>query len=101
MKKLFLILALLSLAACSTQRFSVSSTTKRQTPSSVPHFTTTSHFFFWGIDQTDFRNAIDMCKDNGGPAFVEVKQSFAQGFFTAITYGIYSPRTMSLYCNKD
>ncbi len=102
MKKLFIILAIVALtASCSTQRFLVDPSVKREEPAKNPHFTKWSHFFVAGIGQTSFSNAADMCKENGGVAFVETKLTFAQGLVTALTYGIYSPRNISVYCNKE
>jgi len=101
MKKLFLIISILLLSSCATQRFGVNSSIKREQPSGNPHFSKWSHFFVSGIGQEDFRNASELCKDNGGIAFVESKLSFAQALVTGLSYGIYSPRTMNVYCVKD
>jgi hypothetical protein len=102
MKKILILALLATLTfSCSTQRFSVNPSVKREEPSKNPHFTQWSHFFVWGIGQTDFTNAAQMCKDNGGVDFVETKLTFAQGLIGGITYGIYSPRNISVYCNKN
>jgi hypothetical protein len=93
--------ACLLIASCATQTFNVNPNVKREVPSGNPHFSKWSNFFVSGIGQTSFQNASEMCKDNGGIAFVETRQSFAQGLVTVVTYGIYSPRTMNIYCNKE
>jgi len=102
MKKLFVLLsALMMISSCATQTFVVDPSVKREVPSGNPHFSKGSHFFISGIGQSDFRNAGDLCKESGGPAFVEVKQSFGQVLLAVVTYGIYTPRTMSVYCAKE
>jgi hypothetical protein len=102
MKKSLIISALLLLiSSCATQTFSVNSNIKREVPNSNPHFSKWSNFFVNGIGQSDFRNSSDLCKDNGGVAFVETKQSFGQVMVAASTFGIYTPRTMNIYCNKE
>lgn len=101
MKKLFIAFLILTLSSCASQTFLVNPAIKREVPVGSPHFSKWSHFFVGGIGQTDFRNAADLCKENGGVGFVEAKQSFAQGFVTVVTYGIYSPRTVNIYCNKQ
>lgn len=87
--------------SCATQRFGVNSSIKREQPSGNPHFSKWSNFFVNGIGQEDFRNASEMCKDNGAIAFVETKQSFGQILVSMATFGIYTPRTMNIYCTKD
>ncbi len=96
-----LIVACTFLASCATQTFDVNPNIKREVPANNPHFSQWSHFFVGGIGQTDFKNSAEMCKDNGGIAFVETKQSFGQVLASIFTYGIYSPRTMNIYCNKE
>jgi hypothetical protein len=98
---LSLLLACGFLASCATQTFNVNPNIKREVPSGNPHFSKWSHFFVNGIGQTNFRNAAAMCKDNDGIGFVETKQSFGQVIVAIITYGIYTPRTMNIYCNKE
>lgn len=91
----------LLLASCATQTYSIDANNKREVPASPnPHFSKTSHFFLEGVGQSDFQNASKLCADSGGVAFVEAKQTVGQVFLTAITYHIYSPRTMNIYCNK-
>ena len=73
---------------------------KIEVPAGNPHFSKTSHFFIGGIGQSMVLNASELCKESDGVAFVESKQSFVQVFLILITYGIYAPRTMNIYCNK-
>lgn len=100
MKKYLLIITLFLITSCQTQRFSVNQYIRREVPKSNPHYTKWSHFFFWGIGQESNLNAGEMCKEDGGVAFVETKLTFAQGLISGLSYGIYSPRTNNIYCNK-
>lgn len=101
MKKILVsCLIVLSIASCATQTFSINPKTKREVPNGEPHFSKWSHFFIGGIGQSDFRNPAEMCKENEGVAFVETKQNFGQVIVGLVTWGIYTPRTMNIYCNK-
>ncbi len=99
--KICLAISFLLVASCATQTFSVNPSVKREVPAGNPHFSKWSHFFVGGIGQSDFRNSSEMCKDNGGVSFVETRQGAGQVIVTILTYGIYSPRTMNIYCNKE
>jgi len=102
MKKLIVsIIALALLSSCATQTFSIDKNVKREVPAGQPHFSKWSHFFLSGIGQDDFQNATQLCKENGGVAFVEAKQTFGQVLVHAVTFGIYTPTTMNIYCNKQ
>ena len=92
---------LILITGCATQTFSVNPSVKREVPAGNPHFSRWSHFFFLGVGQSDFKNATDLCKDNGGVSFVETKQLFVQGLIAAVSYGIYAPRLMNIYCIKE
>lgn len=98
--KLTTIISLIVISSCATQTFVVNPKVKREVPAGNPHFSKSSHFFISGIGQSMVLNASEFCKESDGVAFVESKQSFAQVFLTGITYGIYTPRTMNVYCNK-
>jgi hypothetical protein len=98
---IILLLTSAFIASCATQTFNVNPNVKREVPARNPHFSQWSNFFVGGIGQTDFKNAAEMCKDNGGVAFVETRQSFGQVLVNAFTWGIYSPRTINIYCNKE
>ncbi len=102
MKKLLAsFLIALTISSCATQTFSVNPNSKREVPNGEPHFSKWSNFFINGIGQNDFRNPNEMCKESDGVAFVETKQSFGQVLVAIVTWGIYTPRTMNIYCNKQ
>ena len=66
----------------------------------VPTYEGTSHFIFWGLGQEKTINPKDVCGKKKVTA-VNTHYSFVQGLMTGITYGIYSPRGYSVYCEQD
>ena len=102
MKKIVAVVTLILLScSCATQTISVDSNNRREVPASnKPHSSQWNHFFFDGIGQSNSQNAYKICRRNRGVAFVEVRQSFGQVLLSAVTLGIYTPRTMNVYCNK-
>ncbi len=100
-KYLILLTTLFLITSCSTQRFSVNPKMPIQHAKYRPHFTKSSNFFFWGIGQETIMNPYELCKQQDGVSFVESKLTFVQGLITGITYGIFSPRTNNIYCNKN
>lgn len=102
MKKIIVIaLTGLFLSSCATQRFTVDGSVRREVPKSNPHYSKWSHFFVYGIGQTDFNNAAKMCAKDGGVDYVETKLTFAQGVVRLFTFGIYTPRTVNVYCKSN
>lgn len=102
MKKLISCLLFIALASsCATQTFSVNPKVKREVPSSTPHFSKWSNFFISGVGQNDFKSANNLCKESGGVAFVESTVSTGQVIVSVATLGIYTPRTMNIYCNEE
>lgn len=96
MKKIFLSLCLaLLVCSCSYQRFEVAGTK----PSTVPTYEGTTHFVFWGIGQSKEIDPNEVCGVRGVNS-VESYDSFLNGLFSVITWGIYSPRNYAIYCNR-
>jgi hypothetical protein len=58
----------------------------------------TDHFFIWGIAQGEAINPAKTCGSIGRVAKVETQQTFLNGLLSAITFGIYSPRDVRVYC---
>ncbi len=102
MKKIIVaVVALVMVSSCATQTFLVDKNIKREVPSSNPHFSKWSHFFLSGIGQDDVQNAAQLCQESGGVSFVEAKQTVGQVLVNIATLGIYTPRTMNIYCKKQ
>lgn len=97
MKKILsLVAVILALSGCCTQQFPL---TAERMPT-VPSYEGTTHFVFWGIGQKNQIDPKDVCGKRKVTA-VETHYSFIQGLMTGITYGIYSPRGYSVYCEID
>ena len=97
--KIFLISIILILSSCSTQRFV---TDKKYYKVQSPNYKKTDHFTFWGIGQTKITtDAEDKCADNNKKlASVQFKQTVPNYLLTFVTLGIYSPRTLEVFCIK-
>lgn len=85
------------LSACSTQSFEVN-----PNPISMdePSYRGTHHFTFWGLHQIETLHPGDACGPEGVNK-VETTGSAKNGFYTAITLGIYAPRDYAVYCNSQ
>ena len=94
MKKLILA-AVLLLSACSVVSFDMSDSK----PAVLPHATGTNDFFIGGIGQEQIIPITEMCRK--GVSTVKVKYTFMDGFLAVLTFGIYTPNTYEVYCNRD
>ena len=93
------LLLMLCVVSCSTQRFEYVPIPNSKEPS----FSKWNHFFVDGIGQTEVMSVSDaekQCQALGGLAAVEVKQTFINILAGALTWGIYSPRSMHVYCKQ-
>ncbi|OOF41299.1 lipoprotein bor [Rodentibacter rarus] len=99
MKKLSLAttvaILLASLVGCSTQTYIVSEQSAQEKAS----FDKMQHFFVAGIGQQVEKETNEVCA-NGSTAKVQTQQTFLNGLLNMISYGIYSPRDMRIYCKK-
>ncbi|MCL2439343.1 MAG: Bor family protein [Alphaproteobacteria bacterium] len=96
MKKLsVLTLVALIAAGCSHQRLQINESSPTPT---IANFEGTNHFIFWGIGQTKTVDPNEVCGPRGVHT-VQTSQGFLNGFLYVITYGIYAPRTFTVYCN--
>lgn len=84
---------LAGLAGCSTQTYIVSEQSAQQKAS----FDKMQHFFVGGIGQQSEKNTNEVCA-NGSVAKVQTQQTFLNGLLSMISYGIYAPRDMRIYC---
>ncbi|EEV24829.1 putative Bor protein precursor of bacteriophage [Actinobacillus minor 202] len=94
MKKLAIALGItVLLSACSTQTYIVS-----ESPNSTEaKYDKMQHFFVGGIAQQQEKDARDVC-GMGNTAKVQTQQTFLNGLLGSISYGIYTPRDMRIYC---
>lgn len=94
MKKLVFATSLaVLLAGCSTQTYIVS----EQHGSQTPTYDKMQHFFVSGLGQQQEKNASEVC-GAGNTTKIQTKQSFLNGLLGNISYGIYTPRDLIVYC---
>jgi hypothetical protein len=65
---------------------------------SNPNYEDSKSYFFWGLAGEHTIDVVEVCGDK------EVSQmqseiTFGNGFVSAITLGIYSPKTAKVWCN--
>lgn len=85
--------ALLLVSGCATQRVYSQS----ELGGTLPSYEKSQPFFVYGIGQTQETNAREICGKSGIDR-VETTQTFLDGFLGVITLGIYTPRTVQVYC---
>ena len=94
MKILNILLLLTFLASCSTIRYDI----EKSNYDSVNK--QNSHFFLFGIGQTSQHNAVKVCGSEEKITRVDTKQTALNIVFSVITSGLYTPRSVFIYC-KD
>jgi hypothetical protein len=96
--KMFLLALCLIVTSCATQQFKVTEKGKKR---SVPSYEGKHHFIFWGLGQEKEVNALEACNEGQSIEAVDTHLTFVDGLLSAITYGIYYPRSYRIYCSKD
>jgi Bor protein len=81
------------LSGCVTQTFTLAVNTPP-----MPDATQQVVFYFGGLGQNREVNAGKICGGASRVAKVTTGQSGGEALLSAITLGIYSPRTVSVYC---
>ncbi|MDO4223556.1 MAG: Bor family protein [Acinetobacter sp.] len=64
----------------------------------TPTYQKSEHFFIGGIGQEKNINANDICKGAHNIAKVQSTVTPKDVLLSAITFGIYTPRTAKVYC---
>jgi ERCC4-type nuclease len=97
MKKLIsLVLVFVFTISCANQRIFSSAKSQK----SVPNYEKSQAFFVYGIGQTKEVNAQEICNKNGGVEKTETIQEPVEVLLQVITLGIYTPRTVKIYCKS-
>ena len=94
MKKIFIFAFAALLAACST----VTVRNSNKMPPVRPTDTSSNSFFIGGIGQESIIDAEDICDGRGFS--VKTYYSFTDGLIATVTFGIYTPSTTEVYCEK-
>jgi uncharacterized lipoprotein len=94
MKKwLVLGVAVVLLSGCATQRIY----TQAELGGTTPAYEKSQPFFLWGIGQTQDLNAAEACGQRT-ISRIETAQTATDVILQWLTIGIYSPRTVQVYC---
>lgn len=83
-------------AGCSTQSISVGGQTEAE-----PTLQKSQTFFLSGIGQTQSINAAEVCNGVENVIKVETKESPLNIVMDIITFGIYTPRDVQIYCKAQ
>lgn len=96
MKKIITGLFVLLLSACSSQTILIS----EKNSNNFASYEKTKHFIIGGFKQFQKVNAIEICGlDN--VAKVQFMQSFPEWLVSYISYNVYSPYSMNIYCKQE
>jgi hypothetical protein len=95
MKKLAILAVLLAMTGCATQRFDL-------TPPSqdAASFDDSQSFWVGGIGQKEEVEAGKVCGGANKVQRIETQLTPGNIGLTILTFGIYSPRQMRVYCNR-
>lgn len=95
MKYIVAVLVVFALSSCMTQRVYTGS----GMGAAVPSYKKSQPFFVSGIAQTKEVNAQTVCQSSG---VAKVSSTFTplDIVLSVVTFGIYTPRTMEIYCNR-
>lgn len=94
MKKIFILAFCVALAACST----VTVRNSNKMPPVRPTETQSNRFFIGGIGQESIIDAEEICDGRGFS--IKSYYSFLDGFIATITFGIYTPSTTEIFCDR-
>ncbi len=89
----FFVVALL--AGCATQSFDINPAVG---PTGQATTDTSQPFFVGGIGQSTMTDAAEVCGGAANIARVETELTVLDSLLSALTGGIYSPRTARVYC---
>ncbi len=95
MKKIVLIAMALVLGGCATQRFDVQ-TAHQPTPA----MDEAQSFFVFGIGQNKEVDATKICNGANNVQRVETQLTPANIALGMLTFGIYTPRQIRVYCTR-
>lgn len=83
-------------SGCATQRIFV----QDQLGGNTPSYEKSQAFFIGGIGQTQDTNAAEICGKRGIRR-VETERTFVDILLGVITFSIYTPQSVAVYCNRE
>jgi Flp pilus assembly protein TadD len=95
MKKLVIAAMVLSLTGCATQRFDMRIDTQNS-----PTHDNSQTFWVAGIGQSEEIDAAKVCGGSAKVQRVETQMTAGNVGLTLLTFGIYSPRQVRVYCSR-
>ena len=95
MKKLAIAAIVLSLTGCAIQRFDV-----RPDTQNAPTHDNSQSFWVGGIGQSEDIDAAIVCGTAANVQRVETQMTAGNVGLTILTFGIYSPRQVRVYCAR-
>jgi len=99
MRILYSLIFLLLLSSCATQRFIVDDKFYRARNATHEEV---HHFILWGVGQEEIlNNPAKYCKEGEKLASVELILTVPDYLLRTITFGIYWPRSVKVYCIKE
>ena len=96
----YIFIFFLAFVLVSCQTVTISPQGKSVKYSSSPSYSRTQHFFLFGLVGQSFINVKSVCGDRVVKQ-MQTQQKFLDGFLGKITFGIYTPRTASIWCGES
>lgn len=93
---LFLFIICLGTTGCSTVTVDLAPDSERKLLA-FPSYQERKGYLFWGLVNNDF-NESEICQE-GAVRLMEHDASLVDGVFSTATFGIYSPRTVKVWCD--
>ncbi|WJG08885.1 Bor family protein [Aliiglaciecola sp. LCG003] len=95
-KSIIMLGGVVLLAGCATQSFKINDGIADR-----PDYHKMQHFFFSGVAQEQQIDAAKICFGAENIIKVEVRQSFLNGVLGYLSYGIYTPRDIKIFCKSS
>jgi hypothetical protein len=92
MRTLAALAAVIALSGCYTVRY------QTQTPAGARVHEERESFFLWGLVGAADVDLDAICPE--GPAVWQNEANFVDGLLTLITFGLYAPRTVTVWCGS-
>jgi hypothetical protein len=66
-----------------------------------PHYEESKHFFLWGLIGEHYVNVADICAEEQPVKQMQSKYSGLDVLYSALTLGLYLPRTARVWCQVE
>lgn len=95
MTRNLILIMVLCLAGCATQRFEI-----RPEIKTMPMYDFTQSFWLGGIFQYDEIDAVRVCRGANNIQRIETQMTSDNVVLAILTLGIYTPRQIRVYCTR-